>query len=99
MKRVIVEMVTEEYGVYVERAVTGFIQKLSLDVEKLGSLIAAEEYKQNMQRSSGCVSNRQRQLFEKQFPTIKFSMAASKNNQQDISWKFTVLKETINHQK
>ena len=25
MKRVIVEMVAEEYGVYVERAVTGFI--------------------------------------------------------------------------
>ena len=42
-----VEMTTEEYGTYVERTVTGFIKKFPLDVEKLGRLIAAEEYKQN----------------------------------------------------
>ena len=71
IKRVMVEMVTEEYGTYVEGTVTGFIKKFPLDVEKLGGLIAAEEYKQNCQRPNGHVSNRQRQLFEEQFPTIK----------------------------
>ena len=71
IKRVMVEMVTEEYGTYVEGTVTGFIKKFPLDVEKLGGLIAAEEYKQNCQRPNGRVSNRQRQLFEEQFPTIK----------------------------
>ena len=45
IKRVMVEMGTEEYGAYVERRVTGFIKKFLLDVEKLGGLIAAEEYK------------------------------------------------------
>ena len=70
-KRVMVEMVTEEYGTYAEGTVTGFIKKFPLDVEKLGGLIAAEEYKQNCQRPNGRLSNRQRQLFEEQFPTIK----------------------------
>ena len=41
---------------------TGFIKKFPLDVEKLGDLIAAEEYKEKCQRPNGCVSNRQRQL-------------------------------------
>ena len=63
-------MVTEEYGTYFEETVTGFI-KFPLDVEKLGGLIAAEEFKQNCQRPNGRVSNCQRQLFEEQFPTIK----------------------------
>ena len=71
IKRVMVEMVTEEYGAYVEGAVTGFIKKFPLNVDKLGGLIAAEEYKQNCQRPNGRVSNRQRQLFEEQFLTIK----------------------------
>ena len=71
IKRVMVEMVTEEYGTYVEGTVTRLIKKFPLDVEKLGGLIAAEEYKQNCQRPNGRVSNRQRQLFEEQFPTIK----------------------------
>ena len=62
---------TEEYGAYVEGRVTGFIKKFPLDAEKLGGLIAPEEYKQNCQRPNGRVSNCQRQLFEEQFPTIK----------------------------
>ena len=71
IKRVMVEMVTEEYGAYIERTVTGFIKKFPLDIEKLGGLIAAEEYKQKCQRPNGHVLNRQRQLFEEQFPTMK----------------------------
>ena len=66
-----VEIVTEEYGAYVEGTVTRFIKKFPLDVEKLVGLIAAEEYKQNCQRSNGRVLNCQRQLFEEQFPIIK----------------------------
>ena len=37
------EMVTEEYGAYVEGTVAGFIKKFPLDIEKLGYLIAAED--------------------------------------------------------
>ena len=71
MKRVMLEMVTEEYSPYVEGTVTGFIKKFPLDVEKLAGLIAAGEYKQNCQRPNGRVSNCQRQIFEEQLPTIK----------------------------
>ena len=71
IKRVMVEMGTGEHCTYVKGAVTGFIKKFSLNFEKLRGLIAAEELKQNCQRPNGCVSNRQMQLFEEQFPTIK----------------------------
>ena len=64
IKRVMAEMVTEVYGTYVEGTVAGFTKKFPLDLEKLGGLIAAEEYKQNCQRPNGRVPNCQRQLFE-----------------------------------
>ena len=64
-------MVAEEYGAYGEGTVTDFIKQFSLGVEKLGGLVAVEEFKQNFQGPNGCVSNRQLQLFEEQFPTIK----------------------------
>ena len=43
INRSMLEMVTEEYGAYVEGTVTGFIKKFPLDIEKLGYLIAAED--------------------------------------------------------
>ena len=43
INRSMLEMVTEEYGAYVEGTVTRFIKKFPLDIEKLGYLIAAED--------------------------------------------------------